>query len=43
MYGYGFSLKSIPRLGHTSLLVNDQIAHRCLSHTLYSTVLGAYY
>jgi hypothetical protein len=25
-----FSLESIPRLGHTSLLVYDQVVHRCI-------------
>ncbi len=38
-----FSLKSIPRLGHASSLVNNQVVHRCLSLASYSTVIRAYY
>jgi hypothetical protein len=26
----GFSLKSIPRVGHASSLVNNQVVHRCI-------------
>jgi hypothetical protein len=40
-YGYGFSLKSIPRLGHASSLVNNQVVHRFLSLASYSTVIRA--
>jgi hypothetical protein len=35
-----FTLKSKPRLGHASSLVNDQVVHRCLSLKSYSTVLS---
>ncbi len=39
--GYGFSLKSIPRLSFASSLVSNQVVHRCLSLASYSTVIRA--